>query len=102
MGAIYADIYGGVTTLGSQATLLSSETSSMCQITIRTLPTASRVYFGNVNVTAAGDNAQGYIEGGEWHTWGPFSRDDFDVNLTATEVLHYCEFDMVEHAVGPV
>ena len=72
--ATYTEIYGGATILGSEATILSAESTPMCQLTLRTLPTASRVYFGNVNVTSAGDNAHGYFEGGEWHTWGPFSR----------------------------
>jgi hypothetical protein len=60
--------------LGSQATLLSSDATPLCQVTIRTLSTAARVYFGNVDVTPAGDNAHGYIEGGEWHVWGPYTR----------------------------
>lgn len=72
----FAQIYGGITVLGSEATILSSETVAMCQITIRTLtqPTTSRVYFGNVNVTPGGDNAHGYIDPGEAYTWGPYSR----------------------------
>lgn len=72
--ATYPEIYGGAVILGSEATIMSTETSPMCQVTIRTLPTAERVYFGNVDVTPAGDNAHGYIEGGEWHVWGPYSR----------------------------
>jgi hypothetical protein len=70
----YVPLFGGITILGNQATLLSSESTPMSQVTIRTLPTAARAYFGNVDVTPGGDNAHGYIEGGEWHTWGPYSR----------------------------
>jgi hypothetical protein len=70
----YADLFGGVLTLGSQATLLSPETTPMCQLTFRTLPTSERVYFGNSNVTPGGDNSHGYIAPGEYHTWGPFMR----------------------------
>jgi len=72
--AVYSEILGGVTVLGSQATVLSSEIAPCCQLTFRTLPTAARIYFGNVDVTPAGDNAHGYVEGGEWHQYGPYTR----------------------------
>jgi hypothetical protein len=46
----------------------------MAELTLRTLPTAGRVYFGNSNVTTGGDNAMGFIDGGESKTWGPYTR----------------------------
>lgn len=67
-------LFGGLVTLGSEGTRLSSEDTPMCQLTIRTLETAARVYFGNSDVTAATTNAHGFIDGGEWHSWGPYGR----------------------------
>jgi len=72
--ATYPELFGGLVTLGSQATVLSSEITPMCELEIRTLPTAGRVYFGNANVTPGGDNAFGFIDAGEAKTWGPYTR----------------------------
>lgn len=74
MPDVYAELFGGVVVLGSQATVLSSEITPMAEVTIRTLPTAGRVYFGNSNVTPGGDNAHGFIDGGEEKTWGAYTR----------------------------
>jgi hypothetical protein len=60
----YHNLFGGIVVLGSQPTLMSSELTPMSEITIRTLPTASRVYFGNSDVTTGGGNAHGFIDGG--------------------------------------
>lgn len=65
------NLLGGITTLGSEATRLSSEETPMTQLSIRSNAGASDVYFGNVDVTHA--EHIGYIEGGESYQWGPFT-----------------------------
>jgi len=65
-------LFGGLVTLGSEATRLSSEDTPMCQLTIRSGDTAATIYFGNSDVTNAETLAHGRIAGGEWHVWGPY------------------------------
>lgn len=67
------NLSGGLTTLGSTATRLADEDTPMCQLTIRVSASASaRIYFGNSNVTNGEILAHGFVDPGEWHTWGPF------------------------------
>ena len=65
-------LFGGLTTLGSNATRLADDDTPMCQLTIRSADTAALIYFGNSTVTNADTLAHGRISGGEWHVWGPY------------------------------
>lgn len=63
-------MFGGIVTLGSNATRLADEDTPMCQLSIRSNSAAADMYFGNSDV----DHTKhiGYVEGGEAFQWGPF------------------------------
>lgn len=65
-------LYGGVTTLGSNATRLSDEDTPMCHLVVRSAAGTKIIYLGNADV--APSTAVGYINAGEAFTWGPYAR----------------------------